>query len=198
MTGSSNGAQEREDASPALDDFFKAARGALDALKNERASPGERAKAARIWRLIYRLVYFPQDQGEKRAQRLAVLETRAAMADLPNLQVQLAEFAQTIGHEILMSPEPAKAGNVIFGPQTRKGRKERSLLDRLATGLAIEALREEGLTLEQACEKFAAFATPRISPDAIRRIYENFKNEAGASGVASMASTRIVEAIASL
>jgi hypothetical protein len=65
--------------------FFWRARAALDVLNAAKADPGERAKAARLWAELYRVVHAELDEtSTERGKRIARLNDLAALAGLLN------------------------------------------------------------------------------------------------------------------
>jgi hypothetical protein len=131
---------------------------------------------------VYRFFHPPRDEtGERPKERLALAmrDIRAHIkldADACDVARSLSNaFAYTIGRFILTSPDPANEAQRIFG-RTKRGRKVRSLVERIDIASSVQCLRDYGgFSLEQACQKIAETTCPRISRDAVRRIYENMK-----------------------
>jgi hypothetical protein len=129
---------------------------------------------------LYRFINPRCDEtGERSKQRRALVRSVADDLDAPYVAASLdLAFAYNFGHFILPSPSPADEAQRIFD-RTKKGRKARSLLERTAIAFSVQFLRDHGFSLEKACQKIAEAACPRISRDAVRRIYENMKRSAG-------------------
>jgi VanZ family protein len=61
--------------------FFWRARSALDVLNAAKADPGERAKAARLWAELFRVVHAERDEtSTERGKRIARIDKLAALA----------------------------------------------------------------------------------------------------------------------
>jgi hypothetical protein len=129
---------------------------------------------------LYRFINPPCDKtGERRKQRRALVRSLADKAGAPYVAAHLDyAFAYNIGHFILTSPSPADEAQRIFR-RTKRGRNARSLVERNLIAFSVQILRDDGFSLEKACQKIAEATCPRISRDAVRRIYENIKRSAG-------------------
>ena len=93
---------ERLETRAELEKLFWQARVAQDVLNARGVDPAERAKAARHWVSLYRVILSQRDETAKeRVARLAYLESLAATAGIAPLLFSLREFMQNIGHAIL-------------------------------------------------------------------------------------------------
>jgi hypothetical protein len=100
----------------------------------------------------------------------AFLESVAAKleVDLPSV---LDRHACALGRAVLASPNPERALNRILSPG--KGRKARTLVERVAIACLVDGYITRGLTQEEACRKIVTEDYPHIGEEAIRRVYEN-------------------------
>jgi hypothetical protein len=154
-----------------------------DVLKAASASPEDRASATDTWACLYRLVKFDRDESDKeRARLIDYLESLAAKAGISRLSFYLSEFALDIGHAQIMGYDP-------LGGPLPEGRKERPLSARIEIAAAVQRLRDSGMSVKKSCKEVAETTNPRISADAVRRIYENAtKTEAGSALVRLVAA----------
>jgi hypothetical protein len=166
---------KRNEAGSRLRDFLWKARIDAGIIASVNPKPDRLAEATLRWALLYRLVHSRrwELQPEEDTRRQAILEKIADEAGLPNLPLQLHEFMQDIGHAILVSPDPVKKLARILTGTAKRGPKEKAFEQRIEIAAAVEKLRSEGMTLENACEKVTETTRPRIGKDAVRRIYEN-------------------------
>ncbi len=182
----------------ALERLFWRARVARDVLNAATADLDERAKAACHWALLYRVVHSRRrETAEGHTRRLDFLESLAAKAGIAPLLYYLREFALDIGHAILASPNPVRnLDRILNGPPQKsgpkKGTKKRSFRERIEIAAMVQKDRDDGKSLETACEKVADITHPRIGSDAVRRIYENeTKKKGGAALVRLIARGRV-------
>lgn len=122
--------------------IFWQARVAFDVLSAEDADSGDRAKAARHWALLYRVVHSPRNEtAEEHARRLRCLESLAAKAGISPLSSYLHWLALDIGHALLASSDPVEAAATIFRAPPKEGNPGRPFNERIAMAVDVQKKR---------------------------------------------------------
>ena len=65
--------------------------------------------------------------------------------------------------------------------------------ERIEIAAMVQTDRDADISLEKACERVAEITHPRISADAVRRIYENATRKEGGAALVRVVAAGVVE-----
>jgi hypothetical protein len=122
---------------------------------------------------LYRVVHRPRDESSaERSKRIARIDELAAKAGLSPILFHLQEFWLDIGNAALISPDPGEALDRSLHRPPKRGQPKRGFREGVEMASAVEKLRCEGMTRENACKKVAVDLnegkTGNLTGDAVR------------------------------
>jgi hypothetical protein len=165
--------------------------GLLNAAKSD---PDECARATRLWFELYRVVWRQRDEtGNERAERIGRIDKLAAVAGLSPILFYLQEFERELSHAAFISTDPVKKLDRILHGTPRRGPKERSFQERIEISAAVEKLRGEGMTRENAEKEVAETTRPCIGKEAVRHVYEGATRKNAGKSLVRLIAAGVVE-----